>query len=115
MKPALVLAVCLTLFACTRGPEPLRAEVAAQEEKVAAAQTTYNREVARLKTMQDSLQIKIQQTMALGLDRKQATELEQALLKSQRTLAEAADRNLKRPREYLALLKERLHTSSGSP
>jgi hypothetical protein len=115
MKPALVLAVCLTLFGCTHEPERLRAEIAAQEEKVAAAQTTHNREVARLKTMQDSLQIKIQQNMALGLDRKQATELEQALLKSQRTLLEAAGQNLKRQREYLARLKERLHTFSGSP
>jgi hypothetical protein len=53
--------------------------------------------------------------MALGLDRKQATELEQALLKSQRTLLEAAGQNLKRQREYLARLKERLHTFSGSP
>ena len=115
MKPTLVLAVCLTLFGCSRQPERLRTEIAAQEKKVAAAQTTHDREVARLKTMQDSLQIKIRQNLALGLDRTQATAVEQALLESQSALVKAEEQNLKRQLEYLARLKGSLQTITENP
>ncbi len=115
MKPTLVLAVCLTLFGCSREPERLHVGIAAQEKKVAAAQTTHNREVARLKTMQDSLQIKIRQNLALGLNKKQATALEQALLKNQSALVKVAEQNLKRQREYLARLKGSLQTGTENP
>ena len=113
--PILLLAVCLLLAGCSPQNEQLQAEIAAQEQKVASAQTIHRQESVRLKQMQDSLQIKIRQNIALGMDEKRAEAVERTLLKHQQTLVALADHNLQSQRDYLSLLKARLQTPAGGP
>ena len=110
-----LLAVCLLLTGCSRQDEQLQTEIAAQEQKVASAQTLHRQETARLQQMQDSLQIKVRQNITLGMDEKQAEAVEHTLLKHQQALVTLANHNLQSQRDYLSLLKVRLRTLTGGP
>ena len=108
---ARILICCLIALGCGPDTAALRAQLAKQEHTVARAQAEYAGARARWKEMQDSLQIKIRQNQALGMDENQARAVEEALLESHRTTVKAAEQNLKHQRAYLNQLKQVL----GSP
>ena len=111
-----LLVVCLLLAGCSSSQdEQLQTEISAQEQKVASAKTIHRQETVQLQQMRDSLQIKIRQNIALGMDKKQAEAVERTLLKHQQTLVTLASHNLQSQRDYLSLLKVRLRTLTGDP
>ena len=97
------LLTILTLSGCSSNQ--LESDFNLQEGKVAEAQKILGQETQRLSQMRDSLQVKIQQNLDLGLSRQQAEEIENSLLNSQEALVTAAGLNLVRQQEYLKQLK----------
>lgn len=89
MKTPLLFAILL-LCACAPKPDPLKE----QRQKVIQAETVLNEERDRLRTMQDSLHIKIAENIALGLKPEQAEAIERAFIKTQETIVTAAEHNL---------------------
>lgn len=89
MKIPLLFAI-LFLCACAPKPDPLQE----QRQKVIRAETLLSEERTRLHAMQDSLNIKIAENIALGLTPEQAEAIERAFIKTQETLVTAAERNL---------------------
>lgn len=103
-----LFAALLTLAACSRDDERLKAEIAAQEEKIVQARTILQLEQKRKEALQDSLEINIRQNIALNMDSTAAASIENDRLELQGTIVESAKRNLDSQREFLALLKKRL-------
>ncbi len=96
MRTALVLflAAHASLSACSEPADNLREALQKQEEKVTLARSTRSEAATRLKAMEDSLDLKIAQNIALGMSKAQAAGVEQTLIESQRALVKAAEKNL---------------------
>lgn len=88
----------VTLTACT---SPIEKERQIQQQRVARAETTLQQEQAYLQTLRDSLPIKIQQNIKLGIPPKQAAAVESALVKMQETVVNVATHNLHTQQSYL--------------
>jgi hypothetical protein len=115
MRTVMVLSLCAALVFCSRKAVELQDQIAGQEKVLAAAQAAHDREVTHLKEIRDSLQVRIGRNVDLGMEAKQAEAVERALLASQEAVVKAGERDLKLKREYLALLKKRLHALTGGP
>ena len=107
--------ICLALVCCSEEAVELQDQIAEQEKVFSKAQAAHDREAAHLKEMRDSLQVRIGRNVDLGMERKQAESVERALLASQEAVVKAGERDLVLKREYLALLKKRLHALTGGP
>ena len=103
-----LLSALLTLAGCNRDDERLKAEIAAQEQKIVHARTILQLEQKRKEALQDSLEINIRQNIALNMDSTAAASIENDRLELQGTIVESAKRNLESQREFLAHLKKRL-------
>ena len=106
--PLCVIAALLVLSACGRGAERLQTEIAGQEKKIVAARTVFELEQKRMAELRDSLEINIRRNIELRMDTTTAAAIEKERLELQRTIVEAAKRNLRSQEEFLALLKKRL-------
>lgn len=72
-----------------------------QQLRVNKAHTTLQQEQAYLQTLQDSLPIKIQQNIKLGLPPEQAESVEKALVKMQETVVNVAQHNVQTQQAFL--------------
>lgn len=88
----LLLIMCSGLLACTSQAETERQT---QIQRLSKAKTTLAQEQVYLQTLRDSLPIKIQQNIKLGIPPKQAESVEQALITMQETVVNVAKHNLK--------------------
>ena len=113
MRTALLLflAAYASLSACSEPADNLREALQEQEEKVTLARSTHSEAIARLKAMEDSLDLKVAQNIAMGMSKAQAVGVEQTLIEGQRALVRAAEKNLRSQIELL----ERLRSLPGAP
>ena len=95
--------LCCVFLACTSQAETERQ---AQIQRLAKAKTTLAQEQAYLQTLRDSLPIKVQQNIKLGIPPKQAESVEQALITMQETVVNVAKHNLKVQTAFLDSLKK---------
>jgi len=95
-------------LACAPGADRIDAQITSQQRKVSTSDSSLAQEKVRLKTMQDSLEVRIARSVAVGLPETQARAIENTLLKAQKAVVDAEAVNLKTQQEYLALLKKRL-------
>ncbi len=105
---ALLVGLAATLTGCNNEAEELQVRVTAQQQKVSRAAASRDSASARLEQLRDSLEVKVQQNITLGMAREKAEALERALLNSQKALVNAEEKNLKLQKEYLDLLQARL-------
>jgi len=84
------------VFACSS-----QTEHQAQQQRVNKAHTSLQQEQAYLQTLRDSLPIKIQQNIKLGLPPEQAESVEKALVKMQETVVHVARHNLQTQQAFL--------------
>ncbi|MDP6778198.1 MAG: hypothetical protein QGI83_15690 [Candidatus Latescibacteria bacterium] len=110
---AILVTLAAILTSCDKEAEDLQARIAAQQQKVSRAAASRDSASARLEALRDSLQIKVQQNIDLGMPREKAEAIEKALLNSQKALVAAEEKNLKLQEEYLDLLSTRLRTIGG--
>ena len=75
-----------------------------QQLRVKNAYTTLQQEQTYLQTLQDSLPIKIQQNIKLGLPPEQAESVEKALIHMQETVVNVAQHNLQTQQTLLDTL-----------
>jgi PBP1b-binding outer membrane lipoprotein LpoB len=76
----------------------------AQQLRVNKAHTTLQEEQTYLQTLRDSLPIKIQQNIKLGLPPEQAESVEKALVNMQETVVKVAQHNLQTQQTLLDTL-----------
>ncbi len=107
----LFLSLWAGLSACSEPADNPHEAFRKQGEKVTVARSTHSYAVSRLKDMEDSLEIRIGQNIALGMDKEQAAAVEQALIESQRALVKAAEKHLSSQIEVL----ERLRSLTRGP
>ncbi len=107
--------ICLVLACCSEETTELQDQIAEQQKALTVTQVAHDREATHLKEMRDSLQVRIGRNVDMGMERKQAEAVEQALFASQEAVVKAGERDLKLKREYLVLLKKRLHALTGGP
>jgi 2-C-methyl-D-erythritol 4-phosphate cytidylyltransferase len=72
-----------------------------QQIRVSKAYTTLQQEQIYLQTLRDSLPIKIQQNIKLGLPPEQAESVEKALINMQETVVNVAQHNLQTQQAFL--------------
>ena len=101
----LFLAAHASLSACSEPSDNRREALQKQEEKVTLARSTHSEATARLKAMEDSLDLKVAQNIALGMSRAQAADVEQTLIEGQKALVRAAKKNLRSQIEVLERLR----------
>lgn len=69
-------------------------QIQVQKKRIAKAQNTLQQEQAYLQTLRDSLPIKVQQNIKLGIPPDKAEAVEQSLIKMQETVVNVAQHNL---------------------
>jgi hypothetical protein len=72
-----------------------------QYERVEKAQTSVKEENAYLQSLRDSLPVKIQQNINMGIQSDKAESVEQALIKMQETVVGVAEHNLLVQKSFL--------------
>ena len=102
MRTILIIFLLLST-ACQEGTQTI--SVSRQEERVDRASVGLAAETLRLQSLRDSLEIKVQQNIDLGMTTEKARSVEQALIQLQVTVVKASDENLRQQREMLALMK----------
>ncbi len=103
MKILICLCIACVLVSCQNGPTTQ--SLIAQEDRVKKAEQELQREAIRLRSMRDSLQIKIDQNMALGMPTEHSETTERAMVQVQEAVFTASKTNLTHQRELLALMK----------
>lgn len=106
IKYTLLSAMCLSLIACSPNSDSIQVEIILQQRKVASAKRNVDREASRLKVMEDSFRVKVQQDQDLGMPKKKADAIERLLVQTQHAVVEASQVNLKRQQEHLDELKK---------
>lgn len=105
---ALLVAFTATLNGCSNEANELQVRIASQQQRLSRAAASRDSAVSRLGELRDSLHVKVQQNIALGMPQEKAEAIEQALLNSQKALVNAEEKNLKLQEEYLELLRASL-------
>ena len=100
-----IFLLTLCLVACTPRSDPIQVEITMQQKRVASAKRMVDQEATRLKVMEDSFKVKVQQNLALGIPKKRADAIERMLVQTQQAVVDAARVNLKRQQDHLEQLK----------
>lgn len=89
MPRYVIVMLLLSLSACSADGERNL-----QDARVAKAQTSLNEEQAYLASLRDSLPVKVQQNIQLGISPEKAKSVEESLVTMQETVVEVARHNL---------------------
>lgn len=98
-----VICAFIGLSACASQTEN---EQQIQIQRVEKAQQSLQEEQAYLQTLRDSLPIKIQQNIKLGIPPEKAESVEKALIKMQETVVNVAKNNLQIQKSFLDSLNK---------
>ncbi len=104
MKTRLILGLFAAILLSCQG-EPDKNSFVEQEQRVKNATEGLAVERQRLNELRDSLNIKIQENIALGMSKETAESVESGLIEVQETIVKASEINLTQQREVLALMK----------
>jgi len=99
----LVICILALLSACASQTEN---EHQIQKQRIEKAQRSLQEEQAYLQTLRDSLPIKIQQNIKLGIPPEKAESVEKALIKMQETVVNVAKNNLQIQKSFLDSLNK---------
>jgi hypothetical protein len=97
------MAVAILVASCQ--PEISSESFTEQEERVKKATTEYEAEKTRLISLKDSLTVRIEENLKLGMAEEKAMSVENALIQVQETVVAASEIHMIQQKEVLALMK----------
>jgi hypothetical protein len=86
-------------------PEVSSGSVTEQENRVKKAALEFKIEKAKLQSLKDSLHVRIEENVKLGMSEEKASSIEKALIQVQETVVKASELHMIHQREVLALMK----------